>query len=66
MIQHALEQLSESQRTCVVMFHQQEMSIEQIADAIEIPVGTVKSHLHRGRAAMRKILEPLVASDDAE
>jgi RNA polymerase sigma-70 factor, ECF subfamily len=65
MINQALQQLSESQRTCVTLFHQQEMSIEQIAEAIDIPVGTVKSHLHRGRAAMRKILEHLVPQDDA-
>ena len=64
LLNQALQQLSESQRTCVVMFHQQELSIDQIAEVMDIPIGTVKSHLHRGRAAMRKFLEPLIAPED--
>jgi RNA polymerase sigma-70 factor, ECF subfamily len=52
----ALAQLSEPQRVTLVMFHQQDLSIDQIAQTLDMPTGTVKSHLHRGRAAMRKVL----------
>ena len=54
----ALAQLSEPQRLAVVLFHEQDLSIEDVAKVMEMPVGTIKSHLHRGRSALRKILEP--------
>jgi RNA polymerase sigma-70 factor (ECF subfamily) len=54
----ALAQLSTAQREAMLLFHQQELSIEDVAQVMEIPVGTVKSHLHRARAALRKILAP--------
>ncbi|MBI1370082.1 MAG: sigma-70 family RNA polymerase sigma factor [Planctomycetes bacterium] len=52
----ALSTLSEAQRQAVVLFHQQELSVQEVAQVMGLPVGTVKSHLHRGRAAMRKLL----------
>jgi RNA polymerase sigma-70 factor (ECF subfamily) len=52
----ALEQLSEPQRQAIVLFHQQGLGVHEAAEVMGLPVGTVKSHLHRGRAAMRKIL----------
>ncbi len=53
----ALSQMTEPQRTALTLFHQQGLSIEEVAAVMESPTGTVKSHLHRGRAAMRSILE---------
>ncbi len=58
LLDDALARLSGSQREVIVLFHEQELSIEQVAQVMEMPVGTVKSHLHRARAAMRKILAP--------
>ncbi len=58
MLDGALAQLSNPQREVIVLFHEQELSIEQVAQVMEMPVGTVKSHLHRARAAMRKVLAP--------
>lgn len=52
----ALAQLTEAQRQAIVLFHQQELGVNEVADVMGVPVGTVKSHLHRGRAAMRKLL----------
>ncbi len=54
----ALMQLSEPQRPAVVLFHQQDMSMAEMAEVMKMPVGTVKSHLHRARAALRHILTP--------
>ena len=36
------------------------MSYEQIAEILQIPVGTVRSRIHRGRDALRKALEPFM------
>jgi RNA polymerase sigma-70 factor (ECF subfamily) len=52
----ALLRLPEMQREIVVLFHQQEWPIARIAEALDIPEGTVKSHLHRGRVALRGLL----------
>lgn len=63
-LQSALGCLSEDQREAVVLFYQLEWSVEQIGDHLELPVGTVKSHLHRARARLRTALEnqPAVAA----
>jgi len=55
-LDRALEQLTEPQRQAIVLFYQQELSIEAVAAVMEVPEGTVKSHLHRGRAALRNIM----------
>jgi len=56
-IDYALETLSEDQREIVVLFHQLDWPIAQIAEYMDMPEGTVKSHLHRGRMRMRASLE---------
>lgn len=52
----ALQEISESQRTAVLLFHQQELTLEEAAKVMKMPIGTIKSHLHRGRAALRRLL----------
>jgi RNA polymerase sigma-70 factor, ECF subfamily len=58
----ALEQLLSSiepiERECLVRFHQQGESIATIAQALGVPVGTVKSHLHRARRKLAERGEP--------
>lgn len=54
----AMARLSEPQRVAIAMHYQQGLPLDQIAEALEMPVGTVKSHLHRGRQRMKEILEP--------
>lgn len=56
-IQQGLATLSEPQRTALVLFYQQEMSIGDIANLMQQPEGTVKSHLSRGRSALRSWLQ---------
>jgi RNA polymerase sigma-70 factor (ECF subfamily) len=53
----ALEQLTGDQRDAVVLFYQLDWSVEQIAEYLDQPEGTVKSHLHRARRRMRETLE---------
>ncbi len=53
-----LEGLSTDQRHVMVMKDVLALSYEEIAEVLEMPVGTVKCHAHRGRARMRRALEP--------
>lgn len=45
----ALGTLSEVERAILVLYHQEECSYEGIAAALEMPINTVRTHLHRGR-----------------
>ena len=45
----ALGTLSEMERAVLVLYHQEECSYEGIAAALELPINTVRTHLHRGR-----------------
>ncbi len=54
-----LAALSGDQRHVMVMKDVLSLSYEEIAGALQMPVGTVKCHAHRGRQRMRKALAPL-------
>lgn len=41
--------LAENERAVLVLYHQEECSYEAIAEILHLPVGTVRTHLHRGR-----------------
>ena len=56
-LQSALLALPPDQREVVVLFHQQDWPIWLIAQHLDMPEGTVKSHLHRGRKRLRKVLD---------
>ncbi|MBL8876368.1 MAG: RNA polymerase sigma factor [Phycisphaerae bacterium] len=55
-IQSALLLLSTEQREAIVLFHQLDWPIKLISEHMELPEGTVKSHLHRGRQRLRSEL----------
>lgn len=52
----ALTQLRPEYRRLVVLRYQEDLSYEEISASLGIPVGTVKSHLHRARHAMAGLL----------
>ncbi len=51
-----LAKLSPAQRLAITLYHLDELGYEEIAKIMNIPAGTVKSHLHRGRIQLKKIL----------
>jgi len=53
----ALRELAPLQREIILLFHQQNWPITEIAVYLEMPEGTVKSHLHRARKRMKKAIE---------
>ena len=55
-IQAALAALPDEFRVPVVLCDVADQSYEQIADALGVPVGTVRSRLHRGRRMLRTML----------
>ncbi len=59
-VDKAVMNLPEKYRVVVVMRHLQGMSIEEIADQLKLPSGTVKTHLFRAREMLRERLQPVL------
>jgi len=59
-VEEELRKVPEPYRTTLVLRDLEEMSYEEIAEVLEISLGTVKSRLTRGRAALRQRLAPYV------
>jgi RNA polymerase sigma-70 factor (sigma-E family) len=59
----ALRKLPPRQREAIVMHHLMDLSVEEVADQLRVPAGTVKSWLHRGRNALAVDLSIDVRSD---
>jgi RNA polymerase sigma-70 factor (ECF subfamily) len=55
-IEKALASLPEEYRLAVVLSDIEGLSYQEIADALEVPVGTVRSRLARGRSLLRNLL----------
>lgn len=56
MLQKALNNLPDFQKAMIIMFHAEQQSYEEIAEALDLPLGTVKSRLNRARISLREIL----------
>ncbi|MEZ5145127.1 MAG: sigma-70 family RNA polymerase sigma factor [Acidimicrobiales bacterium] len=55
-LQAALRDLPEDYRAAVVLCDVVGFSYQEIADTLDVPVGTVRSRIHRGRAQLREVL----------
>lgn len=56
-LHRALARLPQVQRTCVVLVHVYDWTYRDTADALGVPVSTVRNHLHRGLGRLRTFLE---------
>ena len=56
-LQLALQQLREEYRTCFLLFHQQELSLHEVARMMNCPDGTIKTWLHRARRELAELLK---------
>lgn len=57
LIQQSLEQLGPPQDEILRMAYREDLPLKIIAERLDMPLGTVKSHIHRGLSRMRKSLE---------
>lgn len=55
-VQSALQKMPEYQQAMLVMYHVEMLSYEEISEALDLPIGTVKSRLNRARLALRDLL----------
>jgi RNA polymerase sigma-70 factor, ECF subfamily len=55
-IQQALNRLSPEHRTVLVLKDMEGRKYEDMADVLEVPIGTIRSRLHRARLELRDIL----------
>jgi RNA polymerase sigma-70 factor (ECF subfamily) len=59
-VQRALDELPEDLRTAIVLRELEGLSYEEIAHAMDCPIGTVRSRIFRAREAIDKRLRPLL------
>src|SRR5882762_11245911 len=54
----AIEALPAGEREALLLFAWEDLSYQSVAEALELPIGTVRSRLNRARAQLRELLEP--------
>jgi RNA polymerase sigma-70 factor (ECF subfamily) len=57
-LRNALMSLPEDQRTAIVLFHVEDLTVDEIARVMKVPPGTVKSRLSRARTKLAAVLRP--------
>jgi RNA polymerase sigma-70 factor (ECF subfamily) len=55
-IEHAIGQLRPEYRSCILLRHVEGRSYEEIAELLDLPLGTVKTYIHRARNELRILL----------
>jgi RNA polymerase sigma-70 factor (ECF subfamily) len=58
-IERAISKLRPEYQTCIILRHVEGRPYDEIAEILELPLGTVKTYIHRARAELRVLLEPL-------
>jgi RNA polymerase sigma-70 factor (ECF subfamily) len=56
-IESAISQLRPEYRSCILLRHVEGRSYEEIAATLDLPLGTVKTFIHRARHQLRELLE---------
>lgn len=56
-LKRCLERLPDVQREVIMLFYMQERSVDDVARMLDLPVGTVKSHLYRARMSLAAMMK---------
>lgn len=57
LLSQAIESLPPHYRIMIVLRHQEDLSYEEIAQVLDLPLGTVKARIHRARGMLKNLLE---------
>jgi RNA polymerase sigma-70 factor (ECF subfamily) len=57
LLARAIDSLPDHYRIMIVLRHQQDLSYEEIAETLDVPLGTVKARIHRAREMLKSRLE---------
>jgi RNA polymerase sigma-70 factor, ECF subfamily len=60
-IDAAMGHLRPEYRTAILLRHVEGHSYEEVAEIMEVPLGTVKTYIHRGRSELRELLAEVAA-----
>jgi RNA polymerase sigma-70 factor, ECF subfamily len=63
LVQSALGELADEYRTVIVLREMEGLSYEQIAELVGVPIGTVRSRIHRARTELRDKLSRAMAAE---
>ena len=66
MLQRALRQLPDTLRTAVILRDIKELTYQEIANQLDLPVGTVKSRINRGRRELARQIRHLMPAEGAD
>ena len=55
-VSEAIDSLPEEYRVVAILYFFEDLTYQEIADVLDVPVGTVRSRLHRGRKMLQKML----------
>jgi len=58
-IEAAIARLRPEYRACIILRHVEDYSYDEIAEIVKLPLGTVKTYIHRARQELREHLEGL-------
>ena len=58
-IEEAIAKLRPEYRACIILRHVEDYSYDEIAEIVKLPLGTVKTYIHRARQELREHLEDL-------
>jgi RNA polymerase sigma-70 factor (ECF subfamily) len=56
LISQEIERMPEQYRTIITLYYINELSYEEMSDVLQLPLGTIKTHLFRGRASLRSTM----------
>ena len=56
-MRQALDRLPAHQKDHLMLYHEDELTYEEIAERMQTPAGTIKSRLHRARLNLQQIIK---------